>query len=122
MCNQPEYQSLPPSQIVPRLADEGEYPASESSFLSRAARSESASSARLNPGAVHGGQAARLPGHRPESGVGLGYTFLISSLRSAFYRLYLVLDIFNRKIIGREAHENESAEHASMLIRKACLA
>ena len=32
VCNRPEYQSLPPSQIVPRLADEGEYLASESSF------------------------------------------------------------------------------------------
>ena len=31
-CNQPEYQSLPPSQIVPILADKGEYMASESSF------------------------------------------------------------------------------------------
>jgi putative transposase len=32
VCNRPEYQSLPPSQIVPRLADTGEYLASESSF------------------------------------------------------------------------------------------
>ena len=32
VCNQPEYASLPPSQIVPRLADQGEYIASESSF------------------------------------------------------------------------------------------
>ena len=31
-CNQPEYASLPPSQIVPRLADKGIYMASESSF------------------------------------------------------------------------------------------
>ena len=31
-CNQPEYQSLPPSQIVPILADKGEYMASEFSF------------------------------------------------------------------------------------------
>jgi len=31
-CHQPEYKSLPPSQIVPRLADNGEYIASESSF------------------------------------------------------------------------------------------
>ena len=29
-CNQPEYQSLPPSQIVPISADKGEYMASES--------------------------------------------------------------------------------------------
>ena len=32
VCNQPEYQSLPPSQIVPLLADQGRYLASESSF------------------------------------------------------------------------------------------
>jgi putative transposase len=31
-CNEREYQSLPPSQIVPRLADKGLYLASESSF------------------------------------------------------------------------------------------
>jgi len=30
VCNQPEYQSLPPSQIVPILADQGEYIGSES--------------------------------------------------------------------------------------------
>jgi hypothetical protein len=32
VCNTPEYRSLPPSQIVPRLADAGQYIASESSF------------------------------------------------------------------------------------------
>lgn len=32
VCNQPEYAHLPPSQIVPKLADQGEYIASESSF------------------------------------------------------------------------------------------
>ncbi|PHJ36913.1 hypothetical protein P378_19515 [Desulforamulus profundi] len=31
-ANQPEFKSLPPSQIVPRLADEGIYIASESTF------------------------------------------------------------------------------------------
>jgi putative transposase len=32
ICNQPEYASLPPSQIVPLLADQGIYVASESTF------------------------------------------------------------------------------------------
>ena len=32
VCNRPEHQSLPPSQIVPRLADHGVYLAAESSF------------------------------------------------------------------------------------------
>jgi putative transposase len=32
VANGPEFASLPPSQIVPTLADEGEYLASESTF------------------------------------------------------------------------------------------
>ena len=47
--------------------------------------------------------------------------FLASSMRGAFYRLYMALDIFSRKIVAWEVHENESADHASVLIRKACL-
>jgi hypothetical protein len=31
-CNSPQFSSLPPSQIVPKLADGGDYIASESSF------------------------------------------------------------------------------------------
>jgi len=32
ICNEPEHASMPPGQIVPKLADEGRYLASESSF------------------------------------------------------------------------------------------
>ena len=48
-------------------------------------------------------------------------TFLASCIRGSFYRLYLVLDIFSRKIVGWEVHDNELAEHASVLIGKTCL-
>ena len=41
-------------------------------------------------------------------------TFLASSIRGAFYRLYMVLDIYSRKAVGWEVHENKSAEHASI--------
>ncbi|MCU7898233.1 MAG: integrase core domain-containing protein, partial [Candidatus Thiodiazotropha sp. (ex Lucinoma aequizonata)] len=33
-----------------------------------------------------------------------------------------MMDIYSRKIIGWEIHENETADHASLLIRKTCLA
>jgi putative transposase len=32
ICNSPEFASLPPSQIVPRLADQGRYLASEATY------------------------------------------------------------------------------------------
>ena len=49
-------------------------------------------------------------------------TCLASSLRGHFYRLYMIMDVFSRKIVGWEVHESEDSVHAATLIRKACLA
>jgi len=49
-------------------------------------------------------------------------TFLAAMTRGVFYKLYMIEDIFSRTIVGWEVHEDETAEHASRLIRKACLA
>jgi transposase InsO family protein len=122
VCNQPEYKSLPPSQIVPRLADNGEYIASESSFYrvlheaDQVHRRGRSSPPRKVP------KPEGFLATKPNQVWSWDITFLASTLRGAFYRLYLVLDIFSRKIVAWEVHENESADHASVLIRKACLA
>ena len=39
-----------------------------------------------------------------------------------FFYLYLMVDIFSRKIVGWEVHERESADLAVVLIRQAVLA
>jgi len=120
-CNKPEFQSLPPSQIVPRLADNGEYIASESSFY-RVLRDVDEAHRRGRaqaPRTVVKPEGFQATG--PNQVWSWDITFLASSIRGAFYRLYLTLDIFSRKIVGWEVHENESADHASVLIRKACL-
>jgi len=39
-----------------------------------------------------------------------------------FFYLYLIVDIFNRKIVGWEVHERESADLAATLVREAVLA
>jgi putative transposase len=49
-------------------------------------------------------------------------TYLATTIIGLFYRLYLVMDIYSRKIVGWEIHEHETADHAACLIRKACLA
>lgn len=122
ICNRPEYRSLPPSQIVPILADRGIYIASESSFyrilreadqLHRRGKAEA-------PRAVAKPKGYGAAG--PNQLWSWDITFLASSVRGAFYRLYLILDVFSRKIVGWEVHTEESAAHASTLIRKACLA
>ncbi len=122
VCNQAKYQSLPPSQIVPRLADNGVYIASESSFYrvlhdaNQAHRRGRSKPPRIVP------KPEGFKATGPNRVWSWDITFLASCIRGAFYRLYLVLDIFSRKIVAWEVHESESADHASLLIRKACLA
>lgn len=122
ICNRPEYASLPPSQIVPLLADQGIYVASEST-LCRVLRAADQ---------VHRRGKAAMPREvvRPQSYLAESpnqvwswdITFLASSIKGMFYRLYLTMDVFSRKIVGWEVYPDESAAHAAIVIRKACLA
>lgn len=122
MCHQPEFQSLPPSQIVPRLADRHRYLASESSFyrILREANQHHRRGRAQTPRQVAKPRGYKADG--PNQTWSWDITYLASAVRGAFYRLYLVEDIYSRKIVGWEVHESESAEHASELIRKTCLA
>ncbi|VAW92842.1 Mobile element protein [hydrothermal vent metagenome] len=122
ICNQPEYQSLPPSQVVPRLADQGQYIASESSFYRvlhevKQVNTRGRANQRRRVNKPEGYKA-----EVPNQVWSWDITYLASTILGVFYRLYLIEDIFSRKIVGWEVHEEESAEHASCLIRKACLA
>ena len=122
VCNTPAYQSLPPSQIVPRLADEGEYLASESTFY-RVLRENGQQHRRGRSQAPR--QIPRPKGFKaegPNQVWSWDITYLAAAIRGTFYRLYMVEDIFSRKIVGWEVHEDERSAHASVLIRKTCLA
>ena len=122
ICNLPVHRSLPPSQIVPKLADEGRYVASESSFYrvlkeanQLAHRGRAKKRRKATPPKTHKASA-------PNQVWSWDITFLRSCVAGLFYRLYLIMDIYSRKIVGWEIHETESADHASTLISKACLA
>ncbi len=122
LCNQPEYKSLPPSQIVPKLADQGDYIASESSFYRVLHEAEQVNRrGRASPPrsvAKPKGYLAKAPNQVWSWDI----TYLATTILGVFYRLYLIVDLFSRKITGGEVHDEERAEHASRLIQKACLA
>lgn len=122
ICNSPEYANLAPSQIVPALADLGEYIASESSFY-RVLREVDQVNRRGKAQAVC--SPVKPKAHRadgPNQVWSWDITYLASDVVGLFFRLYLIMDIYSRKIVGWEVHENESAEHAASLIEKACWA
>ena len=49
-------------------------------------------------------------------------TWLPAAIKGKFYYWYMVLDVFSRKIVGHEVQEAESAELASLLMRRTSLA
>ena len=122
VCNRVEYQSSAPSQIVPRLADTGMYIASESSFyrvLHEANQFHRRGRARTPRTVI------KPKGYKavaPNQVWSWDITYLASTVRGRFYYLYLIEDIYSRKIVCWEVHEKENADHASDLIRKGCLA
>lgn len=48
-------------------------------------------------------------------------TYLPSPIRGAWYYLYLIMDIYSRKIVGAEVYEEETAQHAAKLIQRTTL-
>ncbi len=49
-------------------------------------------------------------------------TFLPSVVTGHWFYLYLILDLYSRKIVGWEVHETDSADHAAHLVRRTALA
>lgn len=122
VCNEPEYASLPPGQVVPRLADKGIYLASEPTFY-RVLKAHHQ---------LHRRGRARAPRKlaRPTTYIASGpkqvwswdITYCPSSVRGQFYYLYMIEDIYSRKIVGWEVHGCESGAYAAELMQRTVMA
>jgi putative transposase len=114
-----ENRNLSVRQLVPRLADKGIYVASESSFYRVL---------HENNLMAHRGPARPKSHSKPRTYVANGprqvwswdITYLRASVRGTFYYLYLVLDIWSRKIVGWKVHDEESMDTAAALARQCC--
>lgn len=117
-AHRPEFRDLSPRQIVPLLADGGEYVASESTFY-RVLREAGE--------LAHRGHARPRKRHKPDEHVASApnevwswdITYLRSPVRGVFFFLYLVVDIYSRKLVGWRVEAEESADLASKLVSEA---
>ena len=120
VVNSPEYADLAPSQIVPKLADEGRYIASESTIY-KILKEE-----KMN---AHRGKTSPPVKREPPTHIATAsnqvwtwdITWLNAVIKGRYYKLYLIVDMFSRLIVAYEVWEEEKAEHAEYLIRKATL-
>jgi transposase InsO family protein len=119
VVNSPEYRDLSPKQIVPRLADEGRYLASESTMY-RILREAGQLAHRSRARAPVSRPVERHVARRPDEVWSWDITYLKTPVRGVFLYLYLIMDVFSRKIVGWSVHADESAEHAASLMRTTC--
>lgn len=119
ICHEARFADLPPAQIVPQLADEGVYVASESSFY-RVLRAADEQHPRGRAKAPVATEPNRHVATGPNQVWSWDVTYLPSRVRGMFFYLYAVLDLYSRKIVAWEVHEREGGEEAAGLIERAC--
>lgn len=113
---------MPPSRIVPRLADEGIYLASESTFYrilkahgQGQRRGRARAPGRPKPPTSHTATAAN---HVWSWDI----TYLPSPVRGQYYYLYLFEDLYSRKAVAWEVHAEENGALAAGLVQRAVMA
>jgi putative transposase len=121
VANEPRFAAVPPARIVPMLADEGVYLASESTF---------ARVMRAHGQAAHRGRAKAPRAKRPPTTHIAtttrqvwcwDMTYLPATVVGRWFHLYLILDLYSRKIVGWEVHATDSSDHAVHLVRRTAL-
>ena len=122
VANAPRFAAVPPARIVPMLADEGRYLASESTF-SRILRAQGQAARR---GRAKAPTASRPPTTHIATGPRQVWcwdmTYLPAQVTGRWFHLYLILDLYSRKIVGWEVHDSDHADHAVHLVRRTALA
>lgn len=119
-ANSVEYRDLSPAQIVPRLADEGEYLASESTFY-RLLRAAKQMAHRLRAKPVTSRKPREQVATRPNQVWSWDITYLPGPVRGTFFFLYLFLDVWSRKIVGAQVYGEGNAERAAQLFVQSCI-
>ena len=122
VANESRFAEVPPARIVPMLADEGIYLASESTFR----RVLKAHGQMTHRGRAKAPKAMRPPtthiATEPRQVWCWDMTYLPAQVMGRWFYLYLILDLYSRKIIGWEIHESDDADHAAHLVRRTALA
>lgn len=120
VSNNEQFRDLSPKQIVPHLADQGVYLASESSFYRVLKEHKMLAHRQSSKPAVK---------RQPKEHVATGpcqvwswdITYLKTPVRGLFFYLYMIVDVWSRKIIAAQVFAEESMDYSSMLFAKACL-
>lgn len=120
VVNRPENASLPPQQIVAKLADQGEYLASESTIY----RVLHAASQQHHRGRMNKPKRREATTHEADAPNQLwcwDITWMPSEVQGMYFYWYMMMDVYSRKLVACEVHARESAELAAQQLKRAYL-
>jgi len=118
LCNSSQYRDLTPHQIVPLLLNEGCYLASVSSFY-RVLKEWDMVHHRSNTRVKR--KMSKPPerrASRPNQVWCWDITWLSQMVLGLFFYAYIIIDIFDKSIVGWAIHDKESEEHSRNLFER----
>ena len=120
IANAEEFKHMTPHQIVPLLAERGEYIASESSFYRILKAEDQLAHRHSSRVPTPRAKPKALTATAPNQIFSWDITYLATCVKGQFYYLYLFVDIFSRKIVGWQIYREESSAHAADVIQDVC--
>lgn len=120
LCNQAAYRSCPPAFIVADQLDQGRYLASESTFYRVLRDHDQVHPRGRQKAPERKRQATTHTATEPNRLWSWDISWLPGPARGTWFYLYLMLDVYSRKIVGHEVYHSETGELACELIEKAC--
>jgi transposase InsO family protein len=115
VMNSSPFAALPPTQIVPILADQGRYVASESTMY-RILRQAQQLTHRASTRRPQVRTKPKAIATQPNQVATWDITYLPSAIRGRYWYAYVVLDVFSRKAVAWQVYVEESQQAASDLI------
>ena len=114
------YSGVSPKQLVPQLADEGLYLASESTMY-RLQRRLGLRATRPPLSRTHVSRACTVHSATgPNQVWSWDITWLPTTIRGKYLYLYLVMDVWSRRIVGWTIEDSENSTAAAALVRRIC--
>jgi transposase InsO family protein len=111
---------MTPNEIIPILAEKGEYYASESTFY-RVLRERGLLTHRSDSKPANSvNKPEELKATGPNQVWSWDITFLKTYIKGVYYYLYLFMDVWSRMIVGWSVQESEDGEIASEIIKQIC--
>ena len=119
VANSLKYSDLPPCKIVPLLADSGRYIASESTFC-RVLGEKGQMTHRHRSKPKSKKKPRELKATGPNQVYSWDITWIPARITGMYFYLYMVMDIYSRKIVGWQVYERESSARAADLMTDIC--